>query len=206
MKRLACLALFALLAGCTQAFNAKVSRFQQLPPPAGESFVVQAADPQQRGGLEFGQYARLVSARLVEHGYRPAENPAQADLVVTMRYGVDNGRERIESNGLGYGRWGYGPFGYGPFGYGGGYYGRGFVYGFYDPFLFGGGFGNDIRSYTVYQSELDLQIERTNNGQRLFEGTAKAQSTDDSLPNLVPKLIDAMFSGFPAFRAIRAKR
>ena len=76
-------------------------------------------------------------------------------------------------------------------------FGRGnFIYGFNDPFLFGGGF-NDVYSYTVFTSELDLQIERTDNGQRVFEGTARAQSDTDDLPKIVPNLVEAMFTGFP---------
>lgn len=198
MKKIIALAAAAMvgLSGCTTGFNAKVSRFQALPAPQGETFVVQASDPKLRGGLEFGQYARLVSARLVEQGYRPAVDPASADLVVTMAYQVDNGREKVRSTGFG----GYGGFGYGGYGYGGfGGYGfgrRGFIYGFNDPFLWGNGF-NDVQSYTVFTSALELQIDRTANGQRVFEGTAKAQSRDDSLPRLIPNLVDAMFTGFP---------
>ena len=34
-------------------------------------------------------------------------------------------------------------------------------------------------------------------GQRLFEGKARARSRDDSLPHLVPNLVEALFTGFP---------
>src|SRR3546814_1410518 len=70
------------LSGCATPFNARVSRFSQLSVPAGQTFVVQSRDPRLQGGIEFGQYAQLVSANLVREGYRPATNPAQADLVV----------------------------------------------------------------------------------------------------------------------------
>lgn len=198
-------AAVAALSGCAENFNARVSRFQALPAPAGQTFVVQAADPRLQGGLEFGQYARIVASELVRQGYQPAVDPTRADLVVKMTYSVDRGRERVVSSpgfgGLGYGGLGYGGFGYGGFGYGGFYGGRGYVFGFNDPFLYGGfgGFGgySDVRSYTVFTSELDLKIERGDNGQRVFEGTARAQSRDDDLPRLVPNLIEAMFTGFP---------
>lgn len=202
-KLILAVAMSLALPGCAEQFSAKVSRFAALPPLSGQSFVVEASDPKLQGGLEFGHYAQLVAARLVAQGYRPAENPARADLVVKLNYGVDNGRERVQSDfgygGFGYGRYGYGygGFGYGRYGYPYGFYGRhGFIYGFNDPFLFGGGF-NDVRSYTVYTSALDLQINRTDNGQRVFEGTARAQSTDNDLPHLVPNLVEAMFTGFP---------
>ena len=189
-KSLIAATAFLALAGCTAPFNAKVSRFQQLPPTSGQSFVIQASDPRLQGGLEFGQYAQIVTAKLVAQGYRPATDTAHADLVVKMNYDVDTGHDKVVSTG---------PAAYGP-GYGGfgpyGYYGRGrFAFGFYDPFLYDG--LNDVSSFTVYTSELDLQINRTDTGARIFEGTAKAQSRDDDLPYLVPRLVEAMFTGFP---------
>src|SRR3546814_15731678 len=89
------------LSGCATPFNARVSRFSQLSVPAGQTFVVQSRDPRLQGGIEFGQYAQLVSANLVREGYRPATNPAQADLVVNMGYPVDTGREEGVSDLLG---------------------------------------------------------------------------------------------------------
>lgn len=187
------------LAGCAENFNARVSRFQALPPASGQSFAVQADDPRLQGGIEFGQYAQLVTAQLVHQGYRPAAEPSHADFVVHVGYKVDSGRERVVSS---YGGYGYGGFGYGHggFGYPYGLYGRRFIYGFLDPFLYGGfgGFGgSDVTSYTVYTSQLNLRIDRTDTGQRVFEGTARAESRDDELPHLVPNLIEAMFTGFP---------
>ena len=42
-----------------------------------------------------------------------------------------------------------------------------------------------------------MEISRTNGGERVFEGTARATSRSDDLPWLVPNLIQAMFTGFP---------
>ena len=189
-------AALLVLGGCAEPFNAKVSRFQQLPASNGQSFVIQAADPKLDGGIEFGQYAQIVSAKLASQGYHQAADPAHADLVVKMGYDVDKGREKTVTTGLSPYAFG-GAFG-GPYGrgYGGswGYYGRSrFAFGFNDPFLL----DDDVTSFTVYTSELDLQINRNDNGQRVFEGTAKAQSRSDDLPYLVPKLVEAMFTGFP---------
>lgn len=211
------IAAFALgtLGACATPFRADVSRFQQLPAPQGQSFAIVARDADDRGGIEFGQYASLVAAELTRVGYRPAAAGDRPDLTVKLSYGVDNGRERVVSD-PGFGGFGggyYGGFGgYGRgFGYGG-YFGRpviirsrhGYRYvgGFYDPFLFGsiGGYGGGyggVSSYTVYTSGLDLIIERTATGERLFEGSAEAQSRDNNLTRLVPNLIEAMFTDFP---------
>jgi len=182
------------LSACATPFAADVARYQRMPAPQGQTFVVQAQDPNKRGGLEFAQYAGYVTQELARQGYRPAENPASATFVVSLDYGVDNGNEKVVST-PGFG--GYGGFGYGGFGrFGYGRYGFGspFYYGFGDPFF--GGY-NDVRSYTYFTSFLDMQISRTSDGERLFEGKAKARSRTDSLPNIVPNLVEAMFTAFP---------
>ena len=183
------------LAGCAAPFQANVARFQRLPDAQGQTFTVVADDPRLAGGLEFGQYAGLVAQHLNQVGYTQATDPATANLVVHIRYDVDNGQEKIRSNGFG-----YDPFyrGWGPY-WGGGWGWRGRYYsGFYDPWLFGPGGGyNDISSYTVYTSKLEMRIDRMVDGVRLFEGTATARSLSNKLTYLVPNLVDAMFTGFP---------
>lgn len=206
MSRLRKISLFAApvvalvaLSACTNNFNANVARFQQLPAPQGQSFAVVADDPRLAGGLEFAQYAGIVSTRMAQLGFVSAADPAAANLVVRMRYDVDTGREKVRSTGFGGGwggGWGGGYGGWGRGGYAGFYGPRRFGYGFYDPFLFGQGYG-DVSSYTVYTSQLELKIEEVGTGKRLFEGTASAQSLSNKLTYLVPNLVEAMFTDFP---------
>lgn len=190
------LALLALSA-CATGLPTQVSRFQALPAPTGQSFVIQPANPDDRGGLEFSQYASLVRQNLIAQGYSEAPSAQGATLVVTLDYGVDNGQQKIVSRPS----FDYGGFGYGGFGRFGGFYGHRaspFYYGWNDPFWYGGGFGGtEIDSYVFFTSFLDLDIKRAADGQSLFEGTAKARSRTDQLPILVPNLVEAMFTGFP---------
>lgn len=183
-------AALLLTGGCAQSFKADVARFQQLPAPQGESFTIVADDPRLSGGLEFQQYAAQVAQKLGGVGYVAAADPASAKLIVRLRYEVDNGRERVRSTNMG-----FDPFYRGYYGFG--YWRRPYYWGFYDPFLFGGGYNNDVQSYTVYTSSLELKIDRTADNQRLFEGKAEAQSLSNKLTYLVPNLIDAMFVDFP---------
>ena len=203
-KMLALVAPAALLAlsACTTGFPAQVQRFQAMPAPQGQSYFVQAADPEKRGGLEFSQYADLVRRHLYALGYAEAPSAEQASFVVNLDYGVDNGRERVVArpDPFGYG-YGHG-FGFRPYYSRFGYFGRRrhpFFWGFHDPFLYGpfGRGGYEIDSYTVYTSYLDMDIRRTADGQSLFEGLAQARSRSNELPELVPNLIEAMFTGFP---------
>ena len=202
MARMAAPLALLALGACATSFRADVARFQALPVPQGQTFVVQAADPRNQGGLEFSQYGALVAQRLAEKGYRPVESPRDAALVVTIGYGVDQGKEKVVTRpgfggygGFGYGGWG-GGFGYGRYGGFGGPWGyrSAFGWGWDDPFW--GGYP-EVDSYTYYTSFLEMRISRTADGQRLFEGRARAHSRDDSLPHLVPNLVAAMFTGFP---------
>ncbi len=193
----ASLLLFGL-AACATTFKADVSRYQsQLPAPSGQTFAVVADDPAMAGGIEFSNYAQMVSDRMAALGYTPAASPESATLLARFDYGIDKGRERVRSTGFrqdpffspwyGYGRAGY--WGYRP-----GFYGRGmWGYGWHDPFFDNGGY----ESYTVYTSGVDLKIDRKADGARLFEGKAEAVSTSNRLQYLVPNLVEAMFTGFP---------
>jgi Domain of unknown function (DUF4136) len=189
------------LSACATPFQANVSRFQAMPAAQGQTYAIRSDNPRLDGGLEFQNYAGLVAQRLNSFGYTRAADERSANLVVSLDYGVDRGREKVRSvpgSGFGYGGFGH----YGGFGYSGGfgrpYYGfgrRAFMYGFYDPFLFDD--YNQVESYTVYSSQLDMKIARRGSNERVFEGTAKAMSMDDDLTTLVPNLIEAMFTGFP---------
>ncbi|MDQ4086870.1 MAG: DUF4136 domain-containing protein [Pseudomonadota bacterium] len=202
MLALAAPAALLALSACATGFPAQVQRFQAMPAPQGQSFVVRAADAERNGTLEFSQYADLVRRHLIGLGYTEAPSPQQATFVVTLDYGVDDGRERVVARPDPFG----GPFGFGyrPFYSRFGYYGHRrhpFYWGWDDPFLYGplgyrrGGY--DIDSYTVYTSFLDMDIRRTADGQSLFEGLAQARSRSNNLPVLVPNLVEAMFTGFP---------
>ena len=229
LKKIAAAALVGAasigLSGCATGLPAKVTRFQAMPAPQGESFyVVPGSGMAQGGGLEFSRYATLVTQQLQAQGYSPAASPQNASMIVQLGYNVDDGTERqVVDN---FGSRGYDPFlrsydpfsrgYYSPYGaygsrfdprfniyYGRPYYSR-FGYGsrYASPFYYGwddpfwfGGRG--VREYTEYKSELDLDIRRRADNQQLFDGRAQARSTTDETTVLVPNLIQAMFTGFP---------
>ncbi len=188
------------LSACAENFDTKVTRFQsQLPAPQGQTFAIVADDPALAGGIEFGQYARLVAGELAKKGYTEAATPDTATLLVRFAYGVDKGHTQIRSTGLSDPYWG--PWrgyrhgymgGFGP-GWGGGFHRYGtWGYGWYDPWFDGG-----VESYTVYTSGISLKIDGKAEGKRVFEGKAEAASTSNRLSYLVPNLVEAMFTGFP---------
>jgi|KBSSwiStaDraftv2_1062776.scaffolds.fasta_scaffold50313_3 hypothetical protein len=178
------------LSGCATPFKADVARFQQMPAPNGQTFTVQTNNPRLEGGLEFAQYASLVAGQLEAKGYQAASSPQTATLVVNVDYGIDNGQEKVVTRpgyGGGFGR----PF------YGAYRYRSPFYWGWDDPFWYSPFGYPEVDSYTVFTSYLDMTINRTKDGERLFEGKARARSTDSSLPRIVPNLVTAMFTNFP---------
>lgn len=197
-KLIAAAAPLALVAlgGCAQSFDARVNRFSMLAPATqGETFTIQPENPSLQGSIEFRSYAQLVAQQLERFGYRQAANASSANLVVSLDYFVDNGREKVTTTpgftGFGAG-WGWGWGGWGRWGRWSRFGGYG---GFYDPFWADN--YADVRSYTVYDSQLRMEISRTSGGERVWEGTARATSRSDDLPWLVPNLIEAIFTGFP---------
>ncbi|HMI39715.1 MAG TPA: DUF4136 domain-containing protein [Sphingomicrobium sp.] len=189
------------LTSCATGFPAKVSRYQAMPAPVGQSFFVLPFNGADVGGLEFAHHAVLVRQAMSAQGYAEAASPAAATMLVRLGYGVDDGHTEVVSTpyGGGYGDPFFGGFGrpyYSRFGYGGRFgYGRyPFYYGWDDPFWYG---DSGIRSYTVYVSHLDMDIRRRVDNASLFEGHAKARSRTDDLNVIVPNLVEAMFTGFP---------
>ena len=199
---LAAPAALLLLGGCATGLPTQVSRYQAMPAPQGQTFAIQPADPADRGGLEFSRYADLVRRHMIEQGYSEASSPQNATLIVSLDYGVDEGRQELVTRPVpAYRRYGYGygGFGYRPYWSRFGYYGRPrspFYYGWDDPFWYSG-FDEELSAYTAYTSFLDMDIKRASDGQSVFEGTAKARSRTDDLRVLVPNLVEAMFTRFP---------
>jgi hypothetical protein len=188
------------LSACATGLQTRVSRFQVMPAPQGQSFVVVPVNAADMGGLEFSRYAELVAQRMQAQGYARAASIDQATMVVRLGYGVDSGHTEITQDPFSYGPYGrYGlgfGGGWGRWGYGRGFGRAGYLWGWDDPFWYGG-YGGSVSSYTYYVSQLDLDIRRKVDNASLFEGKAKARSRTDELGKLVPSLVDAMFTGFP---------
>lgn len=204
------------LSACASGLPTKVSRFQAMPAPAGQSFFVIPANSADAGGLQFSRYAAMVADAMRAQGYSQAPSTESATMLVKVSYGVDDGEQEVVEDPFARSRYGYGYGGFGG-GYGhydpflGSWYGRpyysrlGYYGSPYSPFFYGWddpigyspfGYGG-VRSYTVYKSFLDIDIRRRADNAALFEGHAKARSRSDELSALVPNLIEAMFTGFP---------
>ena len=177
------------LSACATGLRTHVSRYQAMPVPQGQSFVVVPANAADMGGLEFSRYAELVAEAMQAQGYTRASSIDQATMVVQLGYGVDDGHTEIVTDPFPRHRYGWG--------WGSPFYRRSsFYWGWHDPFWWGP-HDPGIRSYTYYVSELDMKIRRKSDNAALFEGRAKARSRSDNPAKTVPSLVQAMFTGFP---------
>jgi hypothetical protein len=191
----AMLAIAALgLSACAQSLNTQVTRYQAMPAPQGQTFIVVPGEGMAApGGLEFQRYAAIVAQQLAARGYAPAANAQSANMIVQLGYKVDGGQSRYISDPFGYSPY-WGPSSrffyprYGRFGWGSPFY-----FGWDDPFWYGGG----VDSYIEYHSEADLHIRAAGTNQPLFDGRAQARSQTNRLDVLIPNLVEALFTGFP---------
>lgn len=186
------------LSACMAPFEARVARFQQLPPPSGTSFVIEPRDKENAGGLEFATYANLVRQKLIAAGFQEASGPDAAMLTVQLDYHVSAPREKVQSRpGMGWGG-GFGGFGWGPY-WGGGWGGWGGGFGGWVGGLggWGGGWNNEVYSVTNYNTVVAMRINRNADKKSVFEGRAETVSNSNNLTRLVPNLVTAMFTNFP---------
>lgn len=196
-----------LLASCAQSVRTNVMRFHQLPAPSGEKIVIVPMNPANYGSIEFADYATLVGNALGSYGYEPA-NGEEADLIVELDYGVDEGQKTVRSSGI------YGPMFYG------GFYGRYYNpwYGFRNPYFYRGGFfrpyyyggmydpmgyyplsySASYRTYTNYNRHLKMVIKPKGEGvQNLYEGEVKSRGRHNRLHEVMPYMVQAFFTNFP---------
>ena len=176
------------ISACATGLNTQVSRYQAMPHPQGQSFIIVPHNPSDMGGLEFSRYAELVAQGMEAQGYARAPSINQATMVVQVGYGVGEPQTEIRSYPSHFGGYGYG-WGYPFYGH------RAYYWGWADPFWYG--YDDSIRTYTYYITELDVDIRRKVDNASLFEGNAKARSRTDELARTVPSLVEAMFTGFP---------
>ena len=185
------------LSACAETLRTTVSRYQAMPAPQGQTFIVVPGDGMAaNGGLEFQRYAGIVAQQLQARGYTPATSEQGASMVVQLGYNVGPGQVRIVEDPFYRSRYGFGGF-YDPFfspfysprfGLGSRY-----AWGWDDPFWYGGG----VDSYVEYHSGVDLHIRAASTNQPLFDGRAQARSQTNRLDVVVPSLVDALFTGFP---------
>ena len=215
LKIVALFLIISFVASCKQSIRSNVMRFHQLPMPSGEKIMIVPLNSTNNGSIEFANYATLVGNALGNLGYLPANGEAP-DLIVELDYGVDDGQKIVRSS----------PSSFGYLGYAGHYnayynpwfsYGNRYSYrGGYSPLFYGGYYGSHYgplgmgshygpfgivareRDYTRYTRHLKLIIKPNQEGaQNLYEGEAKSIGRNNRLHDVMPYMVEAIFTNFP---------
>ncbi len=198
IKYLIVVGLVGFVSACSSTFKSDVSRFHELPSPKGETVVIVAADPAQTTSLEFASYANIIGNYLAKQGYAPA-GEGKPDLIIELNYSVDDGKVMVRSYGSSF------AFGYG-YGHRFGHHGHFRHFGhlghfghFYSPFYgYGYPYYNSVRSYVNYTRKLTMVIRPNVEGEKnLFEGTVESVGRSNDLPQLMPLMVQALFTDFP---------
>lgn len=182
------LTVTALVSACgPHMVTSNVLRFNEMAAsPRGGTFAI-APEKEQEGSLEFRGYADLVTRRLEAQGYKRAASPANADLVVSLLYSVDDGRTE---------QWSTPIYSYND--YWRRYYGAASTW----PYPYIEPIGNDTHTTTVFTHRLELRISdgrklRQGKRENLFEGRAVTERSTREPVHTIPALILALFENFP---------
>lgn len=209
VKLVVFICLIAVVSGCNRTFRSQVSRFHELPKPTGERVVIVPKDKELNSSIEFASYASMVGEYLGKYGYIPAGG-GKADLIVELDFQVEEKRP-YGSNSL--------SLSYGNGFWGGGYWGFGYpyipVYGYhhyrhhsfwpyygrspyYNSFGFRSRFGYGIRNMERYTRTFSMVIRPVEEGAKnLFEGQVENTGRKKRLKDVMPLMVQAMFSEFP---------
>lgn len=174
-----------LIAGCTTpSMNANVTAFHtpELQTARGKTIIIRPDTPAKETSLEFLNYRPKVAAKLQHVGFTVVEDPAAADYIARISYGVD-GTETYSATtaspvfGLGY--------------YGG-------------PFYYGGSFSRryDTRTWVEYNRFIALEIidgkyADTDAPPRIYEGRAQSTGSCPTIAGVFDEVLEALFRDFP---------
>lgn len=192
-------ALTVLLAGCASTIQSEVTAFHQWPQHLADKRYVFERTPEQGDSLEYRSYEQLVRTELQGLGFAEVPHPGQAQLKVSMEYGVSV-RDVREVRPVNlpppwYGSPWYGPY-WQPYGYAPFY--SPFHGPFYDPFWYGSGYnGYEETSYQLFSRRLNVQISRRVDGRRLYDVTVISEGRNGTLAAVMPYMVRSAFAEFP---------
>ena len=187
----AALGLMGLLAAaCASKIESDVARFHRIDASVSPgTFAIVPKDDDREGSLEFAQYAALVRGELAKLGWTPVNAANASDYVVEVDYDISDGAQVIRSRPTAF------------YGYRGGFGSHVLHSHHFFPHGYGG--FNDTYSYTVYTRELEVDIWRGDDDdddddrEMVFEGRAQSVGRDNRLPEVMPYLVQSMFTNFP---------
>lgn len=199
LRIVVCALSVALLSGCAGFIRSDVAVFHQLGDSPTPTIYVFVPLKDQENSLEYKTYAALMRQELRKHQYREATAQEKPDVLIAFNYGIDRGRQKLESIPI-FGQTGvsssttYGTLStYGNYGSYSGTTTHTPTYGVV---------GSSTVSRTEYSRGLWLYIVDANSiGTEklnvLYEGNVKSAGSSSQLSRVMPVMIQALFKSFP---------
>lgn len=199
MRRWSTLAICVfLLSGCTRLIQSDISVFHEIPPTFTGATYAAIPFKEQEGSLEHKTYEQVVKRELNGKGFKevPIES---AEIVIFMSYGIDTGREVVESypiigqSGVSSSHTSGKLYSYGGYGT---YSGKTT----YTPTY--GVVGSDVTSSTEYTRffKLDLFDKKAlteNKIKKIYEAKVISRGRSGQLSAVLPTMIKALLEDFP---------
>ncbi|MGF1605021.1 MAG: DUF4136 domain-containing protein [Rhodothalassiaceae bacterium] len=185
IKSLMALAGLLVLAGCAEEdVETRVTRFNDIDPPAGQTIAIVPDNPTQVSNMQFRQYAGMIADELRRIGYRPVDRLSRADLVAQVDYDVGAAQTDLEVEWEGpYSDYWFRPGYYYPYSYG-------WYPGAYD-------YDRELEAERVYPRTLQIDIIDRDANASVFEGRVFSIGEEQDLSEIMPYMVAAMFTNFP---------
>jgi len=194
--------VLTLLSGCAAVqttVNTKTTTFYIPEYKNSGTIAVVAAEAAVNSSLEFAHYKKQFEQKLAVNGYTIVSNPAEAQYIGFVAYGIDNGKSSIVSTPI------FGQTG------GGATYSSGTVYGSGGNATYSGTsytmpsygvVGSVASSETMYTRAIaldivDAQSLKKGNAKKIYEARAKSTGSCSVIAGVFEEVLEAMFKDFP---------
>ncbi|PXX95909.1 DUF4136 domain-containing protein [Halomonas sp. LBP4] len=188
-----------LLSGCAGFVRSDVAVFHQLgETPAPKTYLLVPLRGQE-SSLEYKTYAELVRKELGKYQYREVSGDEIPNVVIAFSYGIDSGREKLDSIPV-FGQTGVSSSTT---------YGTLSTYGNYGTYsgttTYTPNYGI-VGSSTVSRTEygrglwlyiIDASSVGTETLNVLYEGSVRSSGSSSQLSRVMPAMIEALFKSFP---------
>jgi hypothetical protein len=185
--RVALVAGFALLAGCTTYVQTQVSAFSDWSASDATRTYAFARSAEQQNSIEQKTYEALVANELSTHSFRQVPE-ASANYRVELSYSIRGDVVTVRQ-----------PVYYDPWPMYGGWYGRPYGWGGYGAW---GGWdmgptGYVDQSYPVFVHALQIRLTERASGREVYKVSASNSGGESSLVRAMPYLIRSALTDFP---------
>lgn len=185
--RMALVAGFALLGGCTTYVQTQVAAFSDWSGSDATRTYAFARSAQQQNSIEQKTYEALAANELATHSFRQVPDPS-AHYRVELSYSIRGDMMTVRQ-----------PVYYDPWPMYGGWYGRPYGWGGYGPW---GGWdmgpaGYVDQSYPIFVHSLQIRMTERDSGREVYKVSASNSGGEASLVLAMPYLIRSALTDFP---------